>query len=175
LSRFNSTWVTCIVSVRKHSMWSNSKGCDPSWCLFTTYIYVHISWDQYNCHFLSTFFVSRYHWVITRYQHSSQHRDRRRKECNMMDKTGQISWRISPPDSCKHLSLLIPIPSTHFWNVEYGRDFVNRSARLSQDFVCKMLIFPFSCFHLNNTSSIILIDNCRRFNRIMVRCSPMDL
>jgi hypothetical protein len=84
-----------------------------------------------------------------------------RKECNMMDKTGQISRRISPPDSCNHLSLLIPTTLTYFRNVEHGRDFVNRSARLSQDFVCKMLIFPFPCFHLNNTSSIILIDNCR--------------
>jgi hypothetical protein len=82
----------------------------------------------------------------------------------MMDKTGQISRRISPPDSCNHLSLLNQSPQHISENVEYGRDFVNRSARLSQDFVCKMLIFLFSCFHLNNTSSIILMDNGQWFN-----------
>jgi hypothetical protein len=38
------------------------------------------------------------------------------------DKTDQISRRITPPDPCKHLSVLVPIPSTHYWNVEYGRD-----------------------------------------------------
>ena len=41
------------------------------------------------------------------------------------------------------LKLLIPMPSTHLRNAEYGRDFVNKSARLSQDLVCKISISPF--------------------------------
>ena len=49
-----------------------------------------------------------------------------------------IFYRGSPPDSCKSLSLFIPMPSTHLRNAEYGRDFVNKSARLSHDLVCKM-------------------------------------
>jgi hypothetical protein len=31
----------------------------------------------------------------------------------------------------------------HLENDEYGRDFVNRSAKLSQDLVCKISISPF--------------------------------
>jgi hypothetical protein len=41
----------------------------------------------------------------------------------------------SPPNSYKSLSLLIPMPSTHLWNEEYGIDFVNKSASLSHDLV----------------------------------------
>ena len=37
-----------------------------------------------------------------------------------------------PPDSCKSLSLLIPMPSMHLRNAVYGRDFVNKSAKLSR-------------------------------------------
>jgi hypothetical protein len=98
-----------------------------------------------------------------------------RKECNMMVQNRSNITENYSPWSCKHLSLLIPIYWTHLSNVEYGRDFVNKSVRLSQDFVCKIFIFSFVCFHLNNTSSIILIDNCRWFIWTMVcHCSPMD-
>jgi hypothetical protein len=34
----------------------------------------------------------------------------------------------------------IPIPWKYFWNMKVGRDFVNRSARLSYDLNCKMFI-----------------------------------
>jgi hypothetical protein len=102
-------------------------------------------------------------------------------------KTGQISRRITPPDSCKHLSLLVPTSSTHYWNVEYGRDlWINPKdyhktlfVRWIIQFRSNMLINgvpDITCFHLNNTSSIILIDNCRWFNWTTIcHCSPMDL
>ena len=35
------------------------------------------------------------------------------------------------------------MPSTHLRNAEYGRDFVNKSARLSHDLVCKISRFQF--------------------------------
>ena len=44
-----------------------------------------------------------------------------------------IIQRDTPPDPCKSRSRRIPIPRTYFSNVEAGRDFVNRSARLSHD------------------------------------------
>ena len=96
-----------------------------------------------------------------------------------------IFYRGSPPDSCKSLSLFIPMPSTHLWNAEYGRDFVNKYARLSRDLVCKISISPFfwsswgveqlgnnmlshitlniTWFYLCNTCRIILKDNRRCF------------
>jgi hypothetical protein len=59
-----------------------------------------------------------------------------------MFETSYILEGLSP-DSCKSLSLLIPMPSIHLQDAEYGRDFVNKSARLSHDLVCKILISPF--------------------------------
>ena len=51
---------------------------------------------------------------------------------------------FTPPDTCKSLSRLIPISKIYFWNNDVGKDFVNKFARLSHDFVCKISISPFS-------------------------------
>jgi hypothetical protein len=54
----------------------------------------------------------------------------------------------SPPESGISLSLIIPIPRTHRSKDDAGNDLVNKSARLSQDLVCKILtsfIFCSSC------------------------------
>ena len=89
---------------------------------------------------------------------------------------------VSPPESCKSHNLLIPITRTHFSNVETGIDLVNKSARLSEDFVCKVFYLTtllefvrikqlrsnilrdvalyVACLQ-SNTSIIILIDNGR--------------
>ena len=80
-----------------------------------------------------------------------------RKECNVKCLAGSIIHRVSP-ETCKSLSRLIPIPLTHFSNMEVGRDLVKRSTRLSQDFVCKMFISPLGwssfarCLSHNKTS-----------------------
>lgn len=58
---------------------------------------------------------------------------------------GLYFQEISPLELYKTRSCLIPIPWMHFWNVEFGKDFVNRSARLSHDLVCKISISPFFC------------------------------
>ena len=54
---------------------------------------------------------------------------------------------FTPPDTCKSLSRLIPISKIYFWNNDVGKDFMNKSARLSHDFVCKISISPFFCIH----------------------------
>jgi hypothetical protein len=89
-----------VICVRKHSMWSNSKGCDPSWCLFTMYIYVHISWDQYNCHFLSTFLCL----VFTPLQHvistcSPPSKMRRPWHCHHRERLPICKTRAVHPDT----------------------------------------------------------------------------
>jgi hypothetical protein len=45
-------------------------------------------------------------------------------------------------NSYKSLSLHIPILATHFENVVYGRDLVNKSSRLLQELICMILISP---------------------------------
>ena len=47
---------------------------------------------------------------------------------------------FTPPGTCKTLSHLIPIPKTYFWNNNVGKDFVNKSAKLSHDLVCNLSI-----------------------------------
>ena len=54
---------------------------------------------------------------------------------------------FTPPEPYKSLSRLIPIPKMYFWNNDVGKDFVNKSARLSHDFVCDISISPFSAVH----------------------------
>jgi hypothetical protein len=71
----------------------------------------------------------------------------------------------------------------YFWNVEVGRESVNKSARLSHDLTCEMFIsllfleimeikqlnanilsdiaLDVSCLHLCNTSCIIFVVNGR--------------
>jgi hypothetical protein len=46
-------------------------------------------------------------------------------------------FKFTPPDFCKSLT---PILSTHLRNDEYGRDFVNKSTRLSHDIVSRISI-----------------------------------
>ena len=43
---------------------------------------------------------------------------------------------FTPPDTCKSFSHLIPILKIYFWNNDASKDFVNKSTRLSHDFVC---------------------------------------
>ena len=63
----------------------------------------------------------------------------------------EIYWRgceESPPESGISLSLIIPIPRTHLSKDDAGNDLVNKSARFSNDLVCKILtsfIFCSSC------------------------------
>ena len=112
-------------------------------------------------------------------------------------KTGQISWRITPPWSLQalksshtnHLKTFLKTLSMVeiLWidQQDYHKTLFARCLYLHflkfmgiKQFSSNMFInvaLDITCFHLNNTSSIILIDNCRWFNRIMVRCSPMDL
>jgi hypothetical protein len=52
--------------------------------------------------------------------------------------------RESPPEPCKSLSLRIPMPFTHLLNVARGKDFINKSVKLSHYLICKILIFPLS-------------------------------
>jgi hypothetical protein len=66
------------------------------------------------------------------------------KEYNVMHLI-RITHRVSPPKPYKFLSLLIPMYLTHLSNIAKGNDFVNILIRLSQDFICKMLIFPCCC------------------------------
>jgi hypothetical protein len=47
--------------------------------------------------------------------------------------------------SCKSLSRRIPIPATHLENVAYGRDLVNKLAKLWHDLICRILISPLTC------------------------------
>ena len=63
----------------------------------------------------------------------------KRVQCDVCD---GLLQEDAPPDPCKSLSRRIPIPLTHLRNVEYDRDLVNKSARLSHDLVCKTLISP---------------------------------
>jgi hypothetical protein len=53
--------------------------------------------------------------------------------------------RESPLEPCKFLSLRIPMPFTHLSNVPRGKDFVNKSAKLSHDLIYKILMSPPSC------------------------------
>jgi hypothetical protein len=65
----------------------------------------------------------------------------------------RITHRGSLPKSCKSLSLLIPMHLTYLSNITKGNDFVNKSTRLSQDFVCKMLISHALVAHTGKTIS----------------------
>jgi hypothetical protein len=57
----------------------------------------------------------------------------------------RIPYMGSPPKPLKSLSLLMPMSLTYLLNIAKANDFVNKSARLSQDFVCKIQISPCSC------------------------------
>jgi hypothetical protein len=46
------------------------------------------------------------------------------------------------PEPCKILSIHIPLHLTYLSNVAKGKDFVNKSAKLSHDLICKILISP---------------------------------
>jgi hypothetical protein len=63
------------------------------------------------------------------------------KEYNVMHFI-MIPNRGSPPKPYKSLSLLIPMLLAYLSNITKGNDFVNKFARLSKDFVCKILISP---------------------------------
>ena len=51
-----------------------------------------------------------------------------------------ICFRETLPLIPAYLSLFVPILSTHLWNVEYGKAFVNKLAILSQDLIWKVSI-----------------------------------
>jgi hypothetical protein len=72
------------------------------------------------------------------------------KEYNVMHFI-RIPYRGSPPKPCISLSLLIPMPLTQLSNIAKGNDFVNKFTRLSQYFICKMLISPCSYTHVGKT------------------------
>jgi hypothetical protein len=72
----------------------------------------------------------------------NSYKTHKEKEYNVMPLL--ITYRGSPPKPYTVLSLLILMPLTHLSNIAKGNDFVNKSARLSQDLVCKILIFPCS-------------------------------
>jgi hypothetical protein len=68
----------------------------------------------------------------------------KRKEYNVINFIKIIS-RGSAPKLSKSLSLPIPMSLIHLSAIAKGNDFVNKSALLSQDFICKKLIFPCYC------------------------------
>jgi hypothetical protein len=54
----------------------------------------------------------------------------------------QMTYDKAHPKFCKSLSQCIQISVTHLENVQYGRDLVNKSVKLSHDLICRMLISP---------------------------------
>jgi hypothetical protein len=59
-----------------------------------------------------------------------------------MRKHGILLRENLPPELYKSLSLRISMPFTHLSNVASGKDFVNKSDKLSHDLICKILISP---------------------------------
>jgi hypothetical protein len=62
-----------------------------------------------------------------------------------MRKTRDSIQRESFPEPCKSLSLYILMHLTHLSNMASGKDFINKSARLLHDLICKILISPLYC------------------------------
>jgi hypothetical protein len=110
-----------------------------------------------------------------------------RKECNMMAQNRLNITENYSPDSCKSLRLLYQF-SQHIsetcsmveilWinQQDYHKTLSARCLYLHFPKVheYKKIALDITCFHLNKTSWIILINNGRLFNWTIV-CSSMDL
>jgi hypothetical protein len=62
-----------------------------------------------------------------------------------MRKHGILIQRESPPEPYKSLNLCIPMTFTHLSNVAGGKDFINKSVKLSHDLIYKIFISQPSC------------------------------
>jgi hypothetical protein len=53
--------------------------------------------------------------------------------------------RESPPEPYKSFSLCIPMSLTHLSHVAKGKDFINKSVKVSHDLIHKIIFSSFSC------------------------------
>ena len=86
--------------------------------------------------------------IASLYMRNIERKTHQEKGCNIYVMILGFKYQdFTPPETCKSLSRLIPIPKMYFWNNDVAKDFVNKSARLSHDFVCNISIFLFSVVH----------------------------
>jgi hypothetical protein len=118
--------------------WDNL-GETPSTYLCLQYFFVKTMWENQE---ISIYLYA--YCLVKNLSMRNSCKTNKWKEYNVMHFI-RNTYRGSPPKPYKSLSLLIPIHFTHLLNIAKGNDFVNKSAWLSQDFVCKILIFPWCC------------------------------